>query len=126
MALVDLLCRRPGRAGTHRRLSVGGEQCPESRVEESFEFLRELVSERLGTSPAGRRQNELVAQFAGGSIRMTPAGGFWVDGLNAAGMKENDFDVQFFPKWRSQHHQLGAAGYAIMKTSTRRTRPGSG
>ncbi|MFN8097110.1 MAG: sugar ABC transporter substrate-binding protein [Dermatophilaceae bacterium] len=92
----------------------------ESRVEESFEFLRELVSERLGTSPAQGGGNELVAQFAGGSIGMTPAGGFWVDGLNAAGMKENDFDVQFFPKWRSQHHQLGAAGYAIMKTSTRK------
>ncbi|CCH71774.1 Extracellular solute-binding protein family 1 [Nostocoides australiense Ben110] len=90
------------------------------KVEESFEFLRTLVSEGLGTSPAQGGGNELVAQFAGGSIGMTPAGGFWVQGLSEAGMKENDFDVQFFPKWASQHHQLGAAGYAIMRTSKRK------
>ena len=35
-------------------------------------------------------------------------------------MAEDAFDVQFFPKWRTQRHQFGAAGYAIMKTSTRK------
>jgi multiple sugar transport system substrate-binding protein len=35
-------------------------------------------------------------------------------------MKEDAFDVQFFPQWRSQRHQLGAAGYAIMRTSKRK------
>ena len=42
------------------------------------------------------------------------------EGLHEAGMGENDFDVLFFPKWRTQRHQFGAAGYAIMKTSTRK------
>lgn len=90
------------------------------RVAESFDFLRELVAEGLGTSPAQGGGNQLVAQFAGGSIGMTPAGGYWVNGLSEAGMSGRDYDVQFFPKWRSQRHQFGAAGYAIMKTSTRK------
>lgn len=92
----------------------------DAKVVESFEFLRALVAEGLGTSPAQGGGNELVAQFAGGSIGMTPAGGFWVQGLSEAGMTKDDFDVQFFPKWRSQRHQLGAAGYAIMRTSKRK------
>ncbi|QQR99489.1 MAG: extracellular solute-binding protein [Austwickia sp.] len=90
------------------------------RVLESFDFLREIVTTGLGTSPAQGGGNELVAQFAGGSIGMTPAGGFWVQGLSDAGMTARDYDVQFFPRWRSQRHQLGAAGYAIMRTSKRK------
>lgn len=90
------------------------------RVLESFDFLREIVTAGLGTSPAQGGGNELVAQFAGGSIGMTPAGGFWVQGLSEAGMTARDYDVQFFPRWRTQRHQLGAAGYAIMRTSTRK------
>jgi len=35
-------------------------------------------------------------------------------------MKPGDFDVSFFPRWRSQRHQFGSAGYAIMKTSKRK------
>ena len=87
---------------------------------ESFELLRGIVGEGLGTSPAQGGGNELVAQFAGGSIGMTPAGGYWVQGLSEAGMTERQFDVQFFPKGRSQRHQFGAAGYAIMRTSKRK------
>lgn len=90
------------------------------RVVETFDFLRAVVAEALGTSPAQGGGNELVAQFAGGSIGMTPAGGYWVQGLNEAGMGPDDYDVQFFPRWRTQRHQLGAAGYAIMRTSQRK------
>lgn len=90
------------------------------RVAESFEFLRAIVAEGLGTSPAQGGGTELVAQFAGGSIGMTPAGGYWVNGLREAGMTQADYDVQYFPKWRSQTHQFGAAGYALMKTSQRK------
>lgn len=90
------------------------------RVAESFDFLREVVREGLGTSPAQGGGTELVAQFAGGSIGMTPAGGYWVNGLTEAGMTQADYDVQYFPRWRSQRHQFGAAGYALMKTSERK------
>lgn len=89
-------------------------------VEESFEFVRRLVADDLGTSPAQGGGNELVGQFAGGSIGMTPAGGYWVQGLSEAGMGPDDFDVQFFPRGTSQRHQFGAAGYAILKTSEKK------
>src|SRR5215207_5412009 len=90
------------------------------RVEESFEYLRAMVQEGLGSSPAQGGGGELVARFAEGFIGMTPAGGFWVYGLNQGGMSEDEFDVTFFPKWRSQRHQFGAAGYVIMRTSERK------
>jgi multiple sugar transport system substrate-binding protein len=90
------------------------------RVEESFEYLRAMVGEGLGSSPAQGGGGELVARFAEGFIGMTPAGGFWVYGLNQGGMSEDEFDVTFFPKWRSQRHQFGAAGYVIMRTSKRK------
>ena len=35
-------------------------------------------------------------------------------------MKPTDYDVTYFPKWRSQRHQFGAAGYMILKTSKRK------
>lgn len=105
------------RSGGYQWLEPNAE---DPRVAESFEFLRTLVAEGLGTSPAQGGGNELVAQFASGLIGTTPAGGYWVQGLHEAGMAEDAFDVQFFPKWRTQRHQFGAAGYAIMKTSTRK------
>ena len=89
-------------------------------VEESFEFLRQLVVDGLASSPSQGGGNELVALFSEGVIGMTPAGGYWVNGLNEGGMGPGDFDVSFFPRWRSQRHQFGSAGYAIMKTSKRK------
>lgn len=90
------------------------------RVAETFEFLRGLVADGLASSPASGGGEQLVARFADGRIGMTPAGGFWVQGLADAGMGPNDFDVSFFPKMRSQRHQFGAAGYVMMRTSQRK------
>ena len=97
-----------------------GSNASDPKVAESFEFVRALVEEGLGTSPAQGGGNELVGQFSGGSIGMTPAGGFWVQGLSEAGLTPQDYDVAYFPKWRTQRHQFGAAGYAILKTSERK------
>ena len=41
---------------------------------------------------------------------MTPAGGFWAGGLANAGFPKGSFDVQLFPKWKSQRHQFGTGG----------------
>ena len=90
------------------------------RVLESFEFLRQLVAEDLASSPAQGGGNELVGLFSSGRIGMTPAGGYWCQGLSEGGMGPNDFDVAYFPKWRSQRHQFGAAGYMTLKTSERK------
>lgn len=95
-------------------------QATAPRVVETFDFLRELVAEGLSSSPAQGGGNELVARFAQGHIGMTPAGGYWAEGLHEGGMTPGDYDVTFFPRWRSQRHQFGAAGYAIMKTSQRK------
>ena len=97
-----------------------GSNASDPKVAESFEFVRALVEEGLGTSPAQGGGNELVGQFSGGSLGMTPAGGFWVPGLSEAGLTPQDYDVAYFPKWRTQRHQFGAAGYAILRTSERK------
>jgi multiple sugar transport system substrate-binding protein len=91
-----------------------------TRVAETFEFLRAMVHEGLASSPAQGGGGELIARFAGGHIGMTPAGGFWVQGLHEGGMGPADYDVSFFPRWRGQRHQFGAAGYTILRTSKRK------
>ncbi|WP_231637090.1 ABC transporter substrate-binding protein [Microbacterium sp. No. 7] len=90
------------------------------RTIESFSALQQMVGEGLAANPAQGGGNELVALFARGSVGMTPAGGFWVQGLKDAGFANEDYDVTFFPKMRSQRHQFGAGGYAIMQTSQRK------
>ncbi|MCI0140035.1 extracellular solute-binding protein [Arthrobacter bambusae] len=105
-----------------RGLRSGGYQwlepnADDPRVYESFDYLRGLVKDGLGVRPEEGGGNSLVGLFASNRIGMTPAGGYWVEGLHEAGMKEDDFDVQFFPRWRTQRHQFGTAGYAIMKTA---------
>lgn len=62
----------------------------------------------------------MVALFSTGAVGMTPAGGFWVQGLNEAGVGNDEYDVTYFPKMRGQRHQFGAGGYAIMDTSERK------
>ena len=105
-----------------RSLRTGGYQwlepnADDPRVFESFDYLRGLVKDGLGVRPEEGGGGSLVGLFASNRIGTTPAGGYWVQGLHEAGMKENDFDVAFFPKWRTQRHQFGTAGYAIMKTA---------
>jgi ABC-type glycerol-3-phosphate transport system substrate-binding protein len=105
-----------------RGLRSGGYQWLEpnandDRVFESFDYLRGLVKDGLGVRPEEGGGSSLVGLFASNRIGTTPAGGYWVQGLHEAGMGESDFDVQFFPRWKTQRHQFGTAGYAIMKTA---------
>lgn len=88
-------------------------------VRESVDYLRTLIEEGLAVRPEEGGGNTLVGLFASGRIGSTPAGGYWVQGLAEGGMTPSQFDVQFFPRWRSQRHQFGAAGYAIMRSSTK-------
>jgi multiple sugar transport system substrate-binding protein len=105
------------RSGGYQWLEANAD---DPRVLESFAFLRGLVAEDLASSPAQGGGTELVARFANGLIGMTPAGGFWAQGLSEGGMGPDDYDVTYFPRWRSQRHQYGAAGYVILKTSERK------
>ncbi|TDE97447.1 extracellular solute-binding protein [Occultella glacieicola] len=105
------------RSGGYRWLESNAE---DPLVAESVDYLRELVAEGLGTRPEEGGGGALVGLFASGRIGTTPAGGYWAQGLHEAGMDADGFDVQFFPRWRTQRHQFGAAGYAIMATSERK------
>jgi len=87
---------------------------------ESFSVLERMVSEGLAANPAQGGGNELVSLFSTGSVGMTPAGGFWVSGLEEAGVANDAYDVTYFPRMAGQRHQFGAGGYAIMETSPRK------
>lgn len=89
-------------------------------VEETFELLREMVRDGLSSSPASGGGGALVPQFASGRVATTTAGGYWVDGLHQAGVKNDQYDVQFMPKWKSQSHQFGASGWSMMRSSPRK------
>lgn len=90
------------------------------KVVEAFEFMQELIAENLASSPVQGGGNELVSRFSEGVIGMTPAGGYWVEGLIEAGMKRTDYDAAYFPKGRTQQHQFGSTGYTIMKSSDKK------
>lgn len=94
-----------------------GSNATDPRVHETFEYMRSLVEEGLAVRPEEGGGNTLVGLFASGRIGTTPAGGYWVQGLSEGGMRPDQYDVQFFPTWRSQRHQFGAAGYTIMRTT---------
>jgi ABC-type glycerol-3-phosphate transport system substrate-binding protein len=82
---------------------------------EALEFMVQLQNEGLTPTADLGGGSSIQGFFTGGQLAMTPAGGFWAGGLHNAGMKPDAFDVQFFPKWKSQRHQFGTAGYVIFK-----------
>ncbi|GAA1179868.1 MULTISPECIES: ABC transporter substrate-binding protein [Nesterenkonia] len=90
------------------------------RVVETFERLQGWVNEGLSIRPEEGGGNSLIGLFASDRIGATPAGGYWAQGLHENGMSDEDVDVQYFPRWRSQRHQFGTAGYSIMRTSERK------
>lgn len=94
-----------------------GSNATDDRVHETFEYMRQLIEEGLAVRPEQGGGNTLVGLFASGRIGTTPAGGYWVQGLAEGGMDPDQYDVQYFPKWRSQRHQFGGAGYAVMRTT---------
>jgi len=105
---------RQGRGGGYRWTTP---QAIHERVEEAYDYLASLIQEDLCTRPEGGNGQNLIGVFSTGRVGVTPAGGFWAGGLNLAGMKDGSFDVQYFPRWRTQRMQFGAAGYALLRTS---------
>jgi multiple sugar transport system substrate-binding protein len=82
---------------------------------EALDFMVQLLKDGVSAPVELGGGSQLQGFFSGAKLAMTPAGGFWAGGLHAAGMAPDAFDVQLFPKWKSQRHQFGTAGYVIMK-----------
>jgi ABC-type glycerol-3-phosphate transport system substrate-binding protein len=84
---------------------------------EALSFVVEMQKQSLSPRVSQGGGGLLQGFFTASKLAMTPAGGFWAGGLHTAGLKPNAFDVQFFPKWKSQRHQFGTAGLIIMRRS---------
>jgi multiple sugar transport system substrate-binding protein len=84
---------------------------------EALEFMVQMAQEKITPSPEAGGGGLLQGLFTSGQVATTPAGGFWAGGLHNAGMKTDQFDVQLFPKWKSQRHQFGAAGLVMFEKS---------
>jgi ABC-type glycerol-3-phosphate transport system substrate-binding protein len=78
---------------------------------ETLEFVYSLFEEGLTPSIDLGGGDSLQGFFTSDKLGMTPAGGFWAGGLNEAGMENGSFDVQFWPEWKSQKHQMGTGGH---------------
>ncbi|HXF65042.1 MAG TPA: extracellular solute-binding protein, partial [Caldilineaceae bacterium] len=74
---------------------------------EALEFMVMLTKEGIAPAIELGGGQTLQGFFTSGKLGMTPAGGFWSGGLHNAGMPKDQFDVQLFPKWKSQRHQFG-------------------
>ncbi|HKT00419.1 MAG TPA: sugar ABC transporter substrate-binding protein [Rugosimonospora sp.] len=84
---------------------------------EALDFMIQLQKEALSPQPDVGGGTTLQGLFASNKIGMAIGGGFWAGGLHNAGMATGSFDVQFFPKWKSQRHLFGTAGYGIFQSS---------
>lgn len=84
---------------------------------EALDFVVQLSKEKLNPTVSAGGGDLLQGFFTSNNLGLTPAGGFWAGGLHNAGMKADGFDVQLFPKWKSQRHQFGTAGLVMMEKS---------
>ncbi|MFI7007869.1 ABC transporter substrate-binding protein [Streptomyces sp. NPDC050145] len=108
--------QRAGRGGGFRWTTP---TATADRTVETYEYLAGLVRDGLCSRPEGGSGTNLVGAFSTGRVGATPAGGFWAGGLHQAGVARDAYDATYFPRWRTQRHQFGGAGYAILRTSRR-------
>ena len=101
---------------TRRPRGIGGgyrwpePQANNPEVVEALEFVVSLTAEGVApTAELGFSEN-MAGFFTNNKIGMFPAGGFFTGFLLANGMEMGEFDVQYWPKWASQRHQLGVCG----------------
>ena len=87
---------------------------------EALQYVIDLQKAGLSPSPDVGGGGTLQGLFSSGRIGMAIGGGFWAGGLHNAGMKDGSFDVQAFPKWKSNKHLFGTGGYAIFKSSKKK------
>jgi ABC-type glycerol-3-phosphate transport system substrate-binding protein len=89
-------------------------------VVESLDYMIQLQREGISPSPDVGGGTTLQGLFSSNKIGMAIGGGFWAGGLHNAGMEPGSFDVQYFPKWKTQRHLFGTGGFGIFKSSTKK------
>ncbi|HLH72556.1 MAG TPA: extracellular solute-binding protein, partial [Chloroflexota bacterium] len=82
---------------------------------EALDFLVQMAKENLTPAVQVGGGSLLEGFFTSNKLAMTPGGGFWAGGLHQAGMKPDAFDIQVFPKWKTQRNVFGTAGLALMQ-----------
>lgn len=87
---------------------------------EALQYMIELQKQGLSPTPDVGGGSTLQGLFASSKIGAAVGGGFWAGGLHNAGMKPGSFDVNYFPKWKSQRHLFGTNGYGIFAKSTKK------
>ncbi len=87
---------------------------------EALQYLIDLQRSGMSPTPDVGGGGTLQGLFASGRIGMTIGGGFWAGGLHNAGMKDGSFDVQLFPKWKTNKSLFGAGGYGIFNSSKKK------
>jgi ABC-type glycerol-3-phosphate transport system substrate-binding protein len=100
----------------------GGFRWPEPNANhpnmvEALEYVVSLTADGLAPGIEMGGGSSLQGLYVSDKLAMTPAGGFWAGGLINAGMEKGTFDVQFWPQWKSQRHQLGVGGRWIFTGS---------
>jgi ABC-type glycerol-3-phosphate transport system substrate-binding protein len=85
-------------------------QANNPKMVEALEFVVGLTEEGLTPAVEIGGGSTLDGFFTSGKLGMTIAGGFWAGGLITAGMEPGSFEVQFWPRWKSQRHQFGTGG----------------
>lgn len=83
---------------------------------EALQFLQDLTWQHA-VAPSPTDHSQLANFFSTNRLGMLPAHRFMVGRLISAGMQPSDFDVTFMPRWRSQRHQFGTSGMAILSDS---------
>ncbi len=87
---------------------------------EALQFMVQLAQEKIMPAVEEGGGDLMQGFFTNGSVGMTPAGGFWAGSLHNAGMSVEDFDVQLFPKWKTQRHQFGVVGLVMLPASEKK------
>jgi multiple sugar transport system substrate-binding protein len=103
----------PAAKGRHGGFHWGTPTANSPGVVEALDYVIELKKAGLSPSPDVGGGGTLQGLFASNRIGMTLGGGFWAGGLHSAGMKDGQFDVQYFPKWKVQKALFGTGGYTL-------------
>jgi ABC-type glycerol-3-phosphate transport system substrate-binding protein len=103
-----------GRAGGFK---WGDPTATSASVEEALDYVIQLTKDGLSTQPDVGGGSTIQGLFASNKVGMTIGGGFWAGGLHNAGMKSDAFDVQYFPKWKTQRALFGTGGYGMLEST---------